>query len=42
MTKLAANLVRSCLRITPDDNVTIFFYPHTQALTEEIAEECFK
>ena len=42
MTKLAANLVRSCLRITPDDHVTIFFYPHTQTLTEDIAEECFK
>ncbi|TLZ58772.1 MAG: hypothetical protein E6K17_00020 [Methanobacteriota archaeon] len=42
MTKLAANLVRSCLRITPDDNVTIFFGTHEQALTEDIAEECFK
>ena len=42
MTKLAANLVRSCLRITPDDNVTIFYYPHMQTLTEDIAEECFK
>ena len=42
MPKLAANLVRSCLRITPDDAVTIFFGPHEQALVEDIAEECFK
>src|SRR3972149_3359087 len=42
MAKLAANLVRACLRIRPDDNVTIFFYPHTTALAEDIAEECFR
>jgi len=42
MPKLAANIVRSCLRIRPDDNVTIFFYPHTTELAEDIAEECFR
>ncbi len=42
MPKLAANLVRNCLRITRDDNVTVFFYKHTQQLAEEIAIECFK
>ncbi len=42
MAKLAENLVRSCLRIRPDDNVTIFFYPHTTTLAEDIAEECFR
>ncbi|TLZ58804.1 MAG: hypothetical protein E6K16_08090 [Methanobacteriota archaeon] len=42
MPKLASNLVRSCLRIRPDDNVTIFFYPHTTELAEDIAEECFR
>ncbi len=42
MPTLAANVVRSCLRIRPDDNVTIFFYPHTTALAEDIAEECFR
>ena len=34
--------MKSCLRIRPDDNVTIFFYPHTQTLAEDIAEECFR
>ena len=29
MSKLAANLVNHCLRIRPEDNVTIFFYPQT-------------
>ena len=42
MPTLAANVVRSCLRIRPDDNVTIFFYPHTTELAEDIAEECFR
>jgi len=42
MTKFASNLVSSCLRIRPDDNVTVFFYPHTTTLAEDIAEECFK
>jgi len=34
--------VRNCLRIKPEDNVTVFFYPHTLALAEDIATECFK
>lgn len=42
MPNLAANLVRNCLRITPDDNVTVSFYPHMQKLAEEVAIECFK
>jgi len=42
VSKLATNLVRNCLRITPEDNVTVFFYPHTQKLAEEVAIECFK
>lgn len=42
MSKLAATLVASCLRIRPDDNVTIFFYPHNTAMAEDIATECFK
>jgi aminopeptidase len=39
---LAANLVKSCLRIRPNDNVTIFFYPHSTTLAEDIATECFR
>ena len=42
LSKLAANLVRNCLRIRPEDNVTVFFYPHTLALAEDVATECFK
>src|SRR3972149_5941249 len=42
MPNLAANLVQRCLRIRPEDNVTIFFYPHTQDLAEDIAVECFR
>jgi leucyl aminopeptidase (aminopeptidase T) len=42
MANLAANLVQRCLRIRPEDNVTIFFYPHTQDLAEDIAVECFR
>ena len=34
--------MRSCLRIRPDDHVTIFFYPHMQTLAEDISEECFR
>jgi len=42
MSKLAANLVQSCLRIRSEDNVTVFFYPHSLTLAEDIAAECFK
>src|SRR2546426_2096861 len=42
LSKLAATVVHSCLRIRPDDNATIWFYPHNTALAEEIATECFK
>ncbi|OGS49151.1 MAG: hypothetical protein A3K68_03125 [Euryarchaeota archaeon RBG_16_68_13] len=42
MSKLAANLVNRCLRIRPDDNVTIFCYPHTVPLAEDLATECFR
>ncbi|MCI4371797.1 MAG: aminopeptidase, partial [Thermoplasmata archaeon] len=42
MPTLAENTVKNCLRIRPDDNVTIWFYPHTQALAEDLATECFK
>lgn len=42
MPKLAANLVHRCLRIRSDDNVTIFVYPHSQELAEDIAVECFR
>lgn len=42
MSKLAANMVQSCLRIRPEDNVIVFFYPHSLALAEDIATECFK
>jgi aminopeptidase len=39
---LAHRIVADCLRITEKDNVTIFFYPHTIPLAEELSEECFK
>lgn len=42
MSTLAENAVKNCLRITPDDNVTVFFYPHTLPLAEDLATECFK
>src|SRR5438132_10486630 len=42
MPTLAENAVKNCLRIRPDDNVTIFFYPHTLSLAEDLATECFK
>jgi aminopeptidase len=42
MPTLAENAVKNCLRIRPDDNVTIFFYPHSLSLAEELATECFK
>src|SRR5207244_11207488 len=42
MPTLAENAVKSCLRIRSDDNVTIFFYPHTLTLAEDLATECFK
>lgn len=42
MSKLAANLVNNCLRIGSSDNVSIFFYPHTTELAEDIATECFR
>ena len=42
MSTLAANAVRNCLRIRPDDNVTIFAYPHTLPIAEDLAVECFK
>jgi leucyl aminopeptidase (aminopeptidase T) len=39
---LAHRIVADCLRITEKDNVTIFLYPHTIPLAEELSEECFK
>lgn len=42
MSSLAENAVKNCLQIRPDDNVTVFFYPHTLPLAEDLAEECFK
>jgi len=42
MPGLATNLVRDCLRIKSDDNVTIFLYPHNIPLAEEISRECFR
>jgi leucyl aminopeptidase (aminopeptidase T) len=42
VSKLAENAVKNCLRIRPDDNVTIWTYPHTLGLAEDIARECFK
>src|SRR3989304_5762243 len=42
MSKLAANLVNNCLRIRSSDNVSIFFYPHSTAIAEDLATECFR
>ncbi len=42
MSTLAENAVKNCLRIGPDDNVSIFCYPHTLPLAEDLAIECFK
>jgi aminopeptidase len=42
MPTLAENAVRNCLRIRPEDNVTIWCYPHTLPLAEDLAVECFK
>jgi aminopeptidase len=42
MPTLAENAVKNCLRIRSDDNVTIFFYPHSLSLAEDLAVECFK
>lgn len=42
MPSIAANLVHKTLRIRPDDTVTVFFYPHTLDLAEDVAVECFK
>ncbi len=42
MSKFAASLVNTCLRIRPEDNVTLFFYPHSLAIAEDLADECFK
>ena len=39
---LAHRIVNQCLRINDKDNVTIFFYPRSLTLAEDIAEECFK
>jgi len=39
---LAHRIVSDCLKVTQDDNVTIFFYPHSIPLAEELSEECFK
>lgn len=39
---LAKSVVNDCLRITDEDNVTVFLYPHNLPLAEDIAEECFK
>lgn len=40
--ELAYQIVNKCLKISEKDNVTIFTYPHTIPLAEDIAEECFK
>ncbi len=42
MSKFAANLVNNCLRIRSSDNVSIFFYPHSTAIAEDLATECFR
>src|SRR5438445_11247650 len=42
MSTLAENAVKNCLRIRADDNVTIFCYPHTLPLAEDLAVECFR
>ena len=39
---LPSSIVSQCLRITKRDNVTIFHYPHSTPMAEDIAEECFK
>ncbi|MDA4129124.1 MAG: aminopeptidase [Thaumarchaeota archaeon] len=39
---LARRIVDECLRISENDNVTIFFYPHNLPLVEGIADACFK
>ena len=39
---LAQRVVKDCLRVTEKDNVTIFLYPHSIPLAEELSEECFK
>jgi len=39
---LASSIVNRCLRITDKDNVTVFLYPHTLALAEDVAHECFR
>ncbi len=39
---LAQRVIKDCLRITEKDNVTIFLYPHSIPLAEELSEECFK
>ena len=39
---LASSVVNDCLRITEKDNVTVFLYPHSLRLGEDVAEECFR
>ncbi len=39
---LAQKVVNQCLRISENDNVTIFFYPHNLTLAEDVADECFR
>jgi len=42
MSRLATTIVRDCLRITPEDNVTIFLYPHNIPFAEDLSRECFR
>jgi leucyl aminopeptidase (aminopeptidase T) len=39
---LASLIVNNCLRVKEKDNVSVFFYPHSLSLAEEISKECFK
>jgi leucyl aminopeptidase (aminopeptidase T) len=39
---LAHQVVNRCLNIAAKDNVTIFLYPHSIPMAEELADECFK
>jgi leucyl aminopeptidase (aminopeptidase T) len=39
---LAEQVVNNCLKVTAEDNVTIFLWDHTIPLAEALASECFK
>lgn len=39
---LASSIVNKCLSITAKDNVTVFLYPHSLPLAEDVAHECFR